>query len=311
MEGSQMNEQLKSPPRLEPTPEWITARRTHLVREIAAAPPTAVDATRRLPLRPRWRVVAIAFAVILLGSGAALAATGFDLLDWIRSDNPSEAAFSIDTSRVYSGLAPESISCADPSDADTFGCKPGRQGQWVYTLYERVEARPEFTREAALAGLADAERAGSVSHELAEDIRMQIAAVDDEFFRKLDVLRTVQMISSAHEVRPGVLLVPPAGIPQFATCEAGEGSDLRCRNLPATVVPVGAPIYGLVENDGWVERPFERQGPRDVAPLYEALFGRPLTAAEERLLITISTAAAPSEPRSTGAVEVSPEAPGG
>jgi hypothetical protein len=76
---------------------------------------------------------------------------------------------------------------------------------------------------------------------------------------------------------------------------------------------VGAPIYGLVENDEWVERPFERQGPRDVAPLFEALFGRPLTAAEERLLITISTAAAaaPSEAGSTGPVEVSPESPGG
>jgi hypothetical protein len=190
-------------------------------------------------------------------------------------------------------------------------CKPGRQDEWVYTLYERVEARPEFTREAALAGLADAERAGSVSHELAEDIRMQIAAVDDDFFRKLDVLRTVQMISSPHEVRPGVLLVPPAGIPQFATCEAGEGSELRCRNLPASVVPVGGPIYGLLENDEWVERPFVRPGPRDVAPLFEALFGRPLTAAEQRLLITISTAAAPSEAGSTGPVEVSPEPPGG
>lgn len=307
-----MIEQLQSPPRLDPSPEWIPARREHLVREIVASTSSAPRPAQRVRTAPRWRVAAVALAVLVLATGAALAATGFNLLDWIRSDNPSEATFSIDTSQVYSGPAPESISCAGPTDGDTFVCKPGRQNEWVYILYERVEARPEFTREAALAGLADAERAGSVSHELAEDIRMQIAAVDDEFFRKLDVLRTVQMVSSPHEVRPGVLLVPPAGIPQFATCEAGEGSDLRCRNLPATVVPVGAPIYGLLENDEWVERPFARQGPRDVAPLFEALFGRPLTAAEQRLLITISTAAAaPSEAGSTGPVEVSPESPGG
>ena len=306
-----MNEQVKSPPRLEPTPEWIIARREHLVREIVASTSSAPRPAQRVRTAPRWRVAAVALAVLVLATGAALAATGFNLLDWIRSDNPSEATFAIDASRVYSGPAPDSISCADPSDADTFGCKPGRQGQWVYTLYERVEARPEFTREAALAGLADAEQAGSVSHELAEEVRMQIAAVDDDFFRKLDVLRTVEIVSSPHEVRPGILLVPPSGIPQFVTCEAGDGAELSCRNVPAGTVPVGAPIYGLVENDRWVERPFEREGPRDIAPLYEALFGRPLTAAEERLLITISTAAAPSEPGSSGAVEVSPEPSGG
>jgi hypothetical protein len=311
MEGSQMNEQLKSPPRLEPTPEWITSRRAHLVREIVASTPSVPRPVRRGRAVPRWRVAAVALAVLVLATGAALAATGFNLLDWLRSDNPSEATFAIDTSRVYSGPAPESVSCADPSDADAFGCMPGRGDQWVYILYERVEERPEFTREAALAGLADAERAGTVSPELAEDIRRQIAAVDDEFFRKLDVLRTVEIVSSPHEVRPGILLVPPSGIPQFVTCEAGDDDGLSCRNLPASTVPVGAPIYGLVENDRWVERPFESQGPRDVAPLFEALFGRPLTAAEQRLLITIGTAASEGEVGSSGPVEVVPEPPGG
>ena len=304
-----MNEQLKSPPRLEPTPEWITSRRAHLVREIVASTPS-VAPVRRGRAVPRWRVAAVALAVLVLATGAALAATGFNPLDWLRSDNPSEATFAIDTSRVYSGPAPESVSCADPSDADAFGCMPGRGDQWVYILYERVEDRPEFTREAALAGLADAEQAGTVSRGLAEDIRKQIAAVDDEFFRKLDVLRTVEIVSSPHEVRPGILLVPPSGIPQFVTCEAGD-DELTCRNLPASTVPVGAPIYGLVENDRWVERPFERQGPRDVAPLFEALFGRPLTAAEQRLLITIGTAAAQGEVGSSGPVEVVPEPSGG
>lgn len=306
-----MNEQLNSPPRLEQTPEWMTARREHLVREIVASASSGHRPARRVRTVPRWRVAAVALAVLVLATGAALAATGFNLLDWIRSDNPSEATFSIDTGRVYSGPAPETVSCSDPSDADTFACKPGRHDEWVYTLYERVEARPEFTREAALAGLEDAERSGAVSHELAEDIRRQIAAVDDEFFRKLDVLRTVEVISSPHEVRPGILLMPPAGIPQFVTCEGGDESELSCRNLPASVVPVGAPIYGLLENDQWVERPFEPQGPRDIGRLFEELFGRPLTPAEERLLITIGTAASQPEVGSTGTVEVVPEPSGG
>jgi hypothetical protein len=310
MEGSQMNEQLKSPPRLEPTPEWITARRAHLVREIVASTPSAPRPVRRERVVPRWRVAAVALAVLVLATGAALAATGFNLLDWLRSDNPSEAAFSIDTSHVYSGPAPDSVSCADASDADTFVCTPGRGDQWDYILYERVEDRPEFTREAALEGVADAERTGTISHDLAAQVRADLAAVGDEFFRKIDLLRTVTMISSSHEVRPGVLLVPPADVPQFVTCEGADSSTYECRKLAASVVPVGAPIYGLVENDEWVEQAFQREGPRDIAPLFEGLFGRPLTPAEERLVIILGTAGRSQPDAESGPAEVVPEPSG-
>lgn len=306
-----MNQQLTSPPRLEPSPTWLAARREHLVREISesATGPRPTSTSRRV--RVSWRLAAVALAVLVLGTGAALAATGFDLLDWIRSDNPSEATFSIDSGRVFSGPAPESISCTEPADAEAFACSAGRRGPWTYILYERVEARPEFTREAALAGLADAERNGVVSAERAEQIRADLKAVDDEFFQRFDLLHTVGMISSPHEVRPGVLLVPPAGIPQFATCNARGDTGFECRNLAASSVPVGAPIYGLVENEEWVERPFVRPGPRDVAALFEALFGRPLTAAEQRLVITLGTAASQPEVESSGGVEAGPTSTGG
>jgi hypothetical protein len=306
-----MNEQLKSPPRLEPTAEWITARREHLVREIVAST-SAPRPARRVRSAPRWRVAAVAFAVLVLATGAALAATGFNLLDWIRSDNPSEATFSIDRNRVFSGPVPESLSCAAASDEGTFPCTLGRDGPWVYVFYNRVEAQPEFTREAALAAATDAERAGTISHDLAEQVRADLNAVEDEFFRKIDLLRTVTMISSPHEVRPGVLLVPPADVPQFVTCEGADASTYECRKLASSVVPVGAPIYGLVENDEWVEQAFEREGPRDVAPLFEGLFGRRLTPAEERLIIILGTAGT-SEPRaeSGGAVGVTTTSPDG
>jgi hypothetical protein len=300
-----MIEQLQSPPRLDPTPEWIAARRDHVVRELAA---TSAPATR--PRRiAGWRVVAVAFAVLVLASGVAVAATGFDILDWIRSDNPSEATFSIDTGRVVSGPFPDSLVCAEPSETGAFTCVSDRTGRWVYILYDRVEARPELTREAALAGLADAERSGAVSQERADQIRADLAAVGDEFFHKVALLGTVTTISALHEVRPGVVLVPPPGVPQFVTCE--NGSDLECRALPESAVPVGAPVYGLDQNDEWVEQRFEREGPRDVAPLYEGLFGRPLTPVEERLVIVLGTAAADSGPEVEGGDRVVTQPPGG
>jgi hypothetical protein len=311
MEGSQMNEQLKSPPRLEPTPEWITSRRAHLVREIVASTPSVPRPVPRGRAVPRWRVAAVALAVLVLATGAALAATGFNLLDWLRSDNPSEATFSIDNRRVYSGPVPDSLSCAAATGDGTFACAPGRGGRWTYVFYNRVEAQPAFTREAALEGVADAERTGTISHDLAAQVRADLGAVGDEFFRKIDLLRTVTMISSPHEVRPGVLLVPPADVPQFVTCEGADSSTYECRKLAASVVPVGAPIYGLVENDEWVEQPFQREGPRDIAPLFEGLFGRPLTPAEERLVIILGTAGRSQPDAESGPVEVVPEPSGG
>jgi hypothetical protein len=306
MEGKSMIEQLQSPPRLDPSHEWIATRRDHLVREIAVAP---VETTRRLS--PRWRVVAVALAVIVLGAGAAIAATGFDILGWVASDNPSDATFSIDTGRVVSGPVPDSLACAAAVNEGTFACAPGRGGRWTYVFHNRVEAQPPFTRESALAALADAERAGSIDRELAEQVRADLQAVGDEFFRNIDLLRRVSRISSPHEVRPGVLLVPPADVPQFVTCEETGESRYECRKLAGSVVPTGGPIYGLVENDEWVEKPRELDGPRDVAPLYEGLFGRELTPAEERLVIILGTAGAASEAESEGAVEVGPSSPDG
>src|SRR5918996_6280693 len=157
MEGHSMIEQLQSPPSLDLGPEWVAARRDHVVHLISADERPADHAPRR-PLRPSWRGVVIALAVVLLGTGAAIAATGFDILDWIRSDNPSEAAFSIDTDHVVSGPVPDSVECAEVEAAGPFACTPGR-GRWTYVFYNRVEAQPEISREAALNAVAVAERA--------------------------------------------------------------------------------------------------------------------------------------------------------
>src|SRR5918996_2780107 len=142
MEGHSMIEQLQSPPSLDLGPEWVAARRDHVVHLISADERPADHAPRR-PLRPSWRVVVIALAVVLLGTGAAIAATGFDILDWIRSDNPSEAAFSIDTGRVVSGPVPDSLSCATATGDGTFTCAPGRGGGVTFFFYKHGQAQTQ------------------------------------------------------------------------------------------------------------------------------------------------------------------------
>jgi hypothetical protein len=239
---------------------------------------------------PAWRVLAAAVAAALLVTGVALAATGVNPLDWLRSGGPAEVRFSIDPSETVHWPAPSSLRCDAPAE-DEFACSPHGAGRWVYDLLERVDAAPTLTRKSALAGLAASERAGLVSHDRAEEIRAEIGAVDDDFFLKVNVLLRLRSIGAAQVVRPGVLLVPPAGRPQIVTCRP-LATGFGCRNLAAAVdVPVGAPIYALRRSDAWVEKPYSSSGPQDFVGLIEGVFGRPLTPAEERLLVTMSEVA--------------------
>lgn len=285
---------LSNPPTIEPTRDWLAGRRRHLVSALQ----TSAPARRRL--RPTWRLAAVALAVLLL-AGAAIAATGYTIFDWLHSANPGEARFSIDTTRTVSWPAPDSLACDDAGDS-TFSCAVGRSGPWVYQFYNRVDpAEPAFTRENLLMGVDHAEREAGLPAATAEKLRREIAAVGDEFFEKMSVLLRVGNISSLHEVRPGVILLPPADVPQFVTCEP-DGAEFRCTNLAESLdVPVGAPIYGLRENSRWVERPYRPQPP-DFQAIIESLFGRPLTPAEQRLLITLGTASATAG--GTASVEV-------
>lgn len=271
---------LANPPTIEPRADWLAARRANLVRVLGESAP----AQRRL--RPSWRLAAVALAVLLL-AGAAVAATGYTLFDWLHSGAPGEARFSLDATRTVSWPAPDALACEDPG-VGQFVCSPGRSGHWVYDVFGRVESQT-ITREAALAGLAKTEQAGGVSHEQADRIRAEIAAVSDEFFEKLNLLHTFTSIASPHEVRPGVIRVPPGDVPQFVVCRP-DGDEFLCTELAASAdVPVGAPFYGLRETQDWVEEPY-RQEPPNPAAIFRSVFGRKLTPAEERLLLTIATA---------------------
>ncbi|HEY3068783.1 MAG TPA: hypothetical protein VGJ34_00580 [Gaiellaceae bacterium] len=93
--------ELSNPPTIEPTHEWLLEQRDQLVRAIEAAP---LGAPSR---RPSRRLVLVAAALVLVVTGSALAATGVNILDWLRSSNPGEARFSIDDSRTVKWPAPE------------------------------------------------------------------------------------------------------------------------------------------------------------------------------------------------------------
>jgi hypothetical protein len=290
---------LSSPPTIQPTEEWLARRRTHLVRALETAPPA------RRGVQPSWRVAAIALTVLLL-AGAAVAATGYTFFDWLHAANPGEARFSIDGTRTVSWPAPEQLACDNAGEGE-FSCEAGTNGRRVYESYGRVEKEFEVTRERVMAGLAEAEQQGLVSHARADEVRALIAAVEDEFFAKLNVLTSLSTVASPRQVRPGVYRIPPKGVPQIVTCRP-EGSAYSCRDLAAsTGVPVGAPTYGLRESKDWVETTQASSATR-FDELVESIFGRPLTRAEEQLLRVFTTPAAGA---GTGGASESETVPGG
>ena len=283
MKGHVVTSQLESPPTLDVAPAWIADRRAHLVREVAAA---SEPHERPLLGSRRLRLVLVAAAIVLLTAGAALAAKGFDLLPWLESEDPSEATYFVDTTRTVRGAFPQALVCPAPR-VEGFSCAPSDEGRFVYDLLFRIEAdedAPEFTREGFLAALAEGEQQGTVTPELAQKYRTQIAAVDDDFFVKVGILARIQT-TSVSEGR-----VPPPGIPALATCERVEGG-FSCRSLAGAMdVPVGAPVYALRETDERVEQPPQsKRLPAWQRPVAVA-FWNSLTPAEQRLMISLTTA---------------------
>ena len=290
---------LSSPPTIQPTAEWLATRRAHLLGALETSPPA------RRSLQPSWRLAAIALAALLL-TGAAVAATGYTFFDWLRESGPGEARFSIDGTRTVAWPAPEQVACDEAGETD-FACAAGTGGRWVYESYGRVEKEFEVTRARVLTGLAAAEQLGSVSHAKADEVRALIEAVDDDFFEKLNILTSLSTVASPRQVRPGVYRIPPRGVPQIVRCRP-EGSAYSCRALASsTSVPVGAPIYGLRESPDWVETSQVPAATNDEA-LVESVFGRPLTPAEEQLLVIFST---PAGGAGSGSQPEGETAPGG
>jgi hypothetical protein len=258
---------------------------------------------RRRAARLR-RTAIVAFAALVLLSGAALAADHFDVFPWVDQSSRSTATFSIDSSRTYRGPAAQVLVCPQ-AGAGSFACSIGAfnsNHRRAYSLAERVAAQPQITRESMLQGLAATEKNGQVDHAAAERMRRDLAAVGDDFFAGLSLLTGVETIAGGDQAAapPGFERVPPAGVPMWIACEA-SGSGFRCHNLASSRgVAVGTPLYFLRASSDWVLARKRSPRPINVRLLFSAVFGRELTPAETRLLVDFSTLAVSGEGESQG-----------
>ncbi len=257
----------------------------HLEALLADLEPAARRRVGQIRRRRRTRMVALAVAVLMLTTGAALAAGGVDLFGWLHGGSGSQARFIVDRNRIYRGPAPAHIEYR------------GR----VYRLLFRVaKPFPFLSRRDLLDRLAAGERSGSIDHRTAERVRTQIAAVSDQFFERFNLIPAIEQVAVSSPPAPaGHERVPPAGVAMLIVCQYGS-----CRPLGAAHgIPVAAPVYLLPPAPDWVLRRVPVDAPVPWSALIEQAFGRPLTPAEWALIATLSTAVGSS---SSGAPGVHP-----
>ena len=236
-------------------------------------------ATERSRRRRRIQLLALVAATAAIATGAGLAASGVDLVGWLRSDDPSQASYFVETGERYDGPAAEMLGC-EIAAGEPYPCREGAGGR-RYELLTRVEPAERVSREAFHEGIDDAERRGLVTGAEAERIHADIDAAGDDFFERLELFSGIRGIGVGVGDSRGPL-VPPRGVPMLVTCEPAAGA-WTCRNLAGAIgVPVGAPIYSLVMTNDWVRAPESVESVEE--PTVEAIWGRELTPPEVRLL---------------------------
>jgi hypothetical protein len=271
-----------------------------LGQDLERAAHRRVAALRR---RRRVQAAVIALAGVLVATGAGLAAGGVDILSWVRSDDPAEVRYLVDTTRTYSGPAPrlvecESVRAADftctpipseascPPSARSYPCAGPGPSQRIYWLHERVQKMPRVTRSDLHEVVDELERESGMPRDLATRFRDAVDGVGDDFFAKLDLLMRTGGGRTYHEGPQGKPIRPPDGVPLQIMCRGTSEVELRCENVAGvTDVPLGAPIYQLEPTADWVPAdppPSPREGWAEI----EGFFGRPLTT-DENLAFTL------------------------
>ncbi len=262
-----------------------------------------IDGRRRRARR--MQVAAVVAATAVLGTGVGLAASGFDVFDWVRSaKDPTEVRYLVDTTRRYEGPAPQTLECPSvsgdtfscrvvppgpyecpPARLGTFPCGPPGRSQRIYWLSTRVEQAPRITRELLLETLDDASDEG-MSPRLEERFRDGFEDVSDGFLAKLNLMMQVQGGTTIHEDESGNPIAPPTGVPLQVTCEGATGARMfRCHPLSgATDIPLGAPVYSLEPTADWV-RIQAQEGPEERWAVVESFFGRPLSTEENLVFV--------------------------
>jgi hypothetical protein len=203
----------------------------------------------------------VVLAAVVITGGAAFAAT--DPLGWW-SANPTYAKYGSNSAvRVHTPTARE-IACA-PS-GEVLRCSPARvelpsgvelvnghrSTAQLYTLIDAIHPPAHsFTRHALLAYIARRRAVGAMSAAQAAHFRADITTVPDSFFAEFELGTRYGTYGVGGEIRNGLTLVPPPGIPSLVVCEpAGRG--LSCQNLNGDEhAPVGAGVYGALSARNW------------------------------------------------------------
>ena len=255
--------------------------------------------------RRRQTAGAIAFAVLLLFAGAAVAAQQFDLLSFLHTSDRNSARFSVSRSRTYHGAAPLALTCPG-AKTGAFVCEatgPMALGTRSYDRTLRVDKVPQLTRKGMLAELSRAQANGADPDQIAR-IRADLDDVGDDFLRALAVLTRINGISGGPSSPAGTERVPPAGVPAWVACRELTLTTYRCRPLAAlTGVASGTPLYNLRPSHDWrtvSAPPTERV---DIGRLIERLLGRKVTADETRFFVDLATVAVTTGGSSVGHAE--------
>jgi hypothetical protein len=264
--------------------------------------------------RRRRTVAALAFAVLLLFTGAAVAAK-YDLFSFLHTRDRNSARFSVSPTRTYRGAAPLGLSCPGAGKR-AFDCHvtgtmaPGNRN---YQLGMRTDKVPLLTRESMLAAL---DHARGVDPAQVARVRADLAQVDDRFIRALAIMARIETVGGPGQSSgpSGTERVPPLGVPAWTTCREVTLTTFRCRPLAALVgVPTGAPLYYLQPGSDWrtVSTP-PSESPAAFVRQLERLVGHKLTAAESRFFVdfaTVASGAGASSARHCSLREASASAP--
>jgi len=244
---------------------------------------------RAVPGRTRraWsaRAVTIAFASLLVGAGAAVAAT--DPFGLWRSSSPGTARYSVDPARHVATSTPSLIRCAAAGSA---GSRCGAQvsGQ-AYELIDRIQAPTALTRGAMTAALLQRVRGGQISTATQTGFRADLAAVSDAFFARLNEAMRFGTVGG------GGTSVPPRGVPLWLVCEPAAAT-IACRDLNGDErAAVGSGVYMALPARDWVAAsdsgPFGNDSTGATTQLMTAIFGGQLTPPEARLLRDLASTA--------------------
>lgn len=248
-----------------------------VLQQILATPRSAQSRSVWRARHPRLITFVVTTGLMTAG-GAIAAADPFGL--W-KSSTPGTALYSIDTSSHAQTLNIPEIAC-EAAAARTLQCGANFSGQ-RYELADTVRATT-LTRGGLMAYFDQAVGQGRISQRQNQESKADLAAVSDDFLRRVSYAMRFGAIVSGPTV-------PPPGEPMYIVCQAQQAT-IACEDLNGDEqVAVGSAIYQAVPSSNWVPASNPGQYPSPAAShLMNAIFGGPLTPAEFAFVRDLSAA---------------------